>query len=143
MKRILIPTDFSEHSNNSIEYVLEYFKNTKIPCQILLLNTYMVQQTDPSKVILANDDLKKRSLMGLERQRSEALKKNDNPLISIETVSHMGSLNNVIQHLLQKEKIDLVAMDRDNGDRKNLKKVSDILEQRQCPLLITSLGTVS
>lgn len=107
----------------------------QIPCRILLIHTYMVHQTDPELALSDNDSFKERSKAGLEAERLEALKHNKNPHISIETSSHMGSLNNVIQHLLKKEKIDLVAMGKNGG--RHVASVATMLKKLKCPLLIT------
>jgi hypothetical protein len=101
----------------------------------MLLNTYLVQQTDPGQVIKLNDELKNISKAGLEAERLEAVGKITNPHISIETSSHMGSLNYVILQFLQKEKIDMVAMGKNGG--KHVETISTLLKQQHCPLLIT------
>lgn len=136
MKSILIPTDFSPTSKQAIQYVLDLMGETIIPTRILLVNTYMVQHKDPKDIIRINDELKKQSKNGLEKEKEETLKKISNPNISVETVSHMGSLSNVILHLLKSENIDLVAIGKNNG--KLLENVSGILKEQHCPLLIAS-----
>lgn len=94
-----------------------------------------IQQTDPLQVISFNDELKRRSKAGLERQCADAMRRITNKNITVETASHMGSLNNVILQLLRKEGIDLVAMGKDGG--KHVESVSSLLKLQQCPLLIT------
>lgn len=137
MKRVLIPTDFSERSAHTLEYVLELFEQTRAPCRILLLNTYIVQETDPREVIRLNDELKKRSREALAVQKEDALKKIQNTNITVETASHLGSLNNVIHQLLQMGEVDLVAMGKDTG--RHLEQISALLKQHECPILITHL----
>lgn len=136
MKKILIPTDFSPQSKHTIQYVLNLVQDTQVPCHILLLNTYVVQQTDPKQVIQVNDELKRKSKEGLDSALAEARTKIKNPSILIETASHMGSLNNVIMQVLQKEKIDLVAVCKAGG--KHIEKIAATLHQMKCPLLITN-----
>ena len=137
MKRILVTTDFSPHSRHAIEYVLDLMKETASPCQIFLLNTYMVQHKDPDEIIHLNDELRKHSKANLREEKEAVLKKVTNPNIRIEVASHIGSLSNVILQLLQKEKIDLVVMGKSNGQ--HVEKVSNLLKQEKCPLLITFL----
>lgn len=137
MKKILIATDFSRHSRYTVEYVLDLMESTRIPCQICLLNTYIVQHPDPSKLIALNDELKSFSKSGLEKERSEAMKRITNPLVTLEIASHMGSLNNVVLQMVQKDKFDMVAMGKSGGD--NVETISKILRQQKCPLLITYL----
>ena len=38
MKKILLPTDFSDNANNAISYAVQLYKNEK--CNFILLNTY-------------------------------------------------------------------------------------------------------
>lgn len=135
MKKILITTDFSPHSKNTIQYVLDFLQETKIPCELNLLNTYMVLQNDASQVISLNDELKKKSKAGLLKEESEAKSQIKNPLISVHTTSTMGSLKNVIFQMLKKEKYDLVAMGKDGG--KHVETIQGLLKQEKCPLLIT------
>jgi hypothetical protein len=102
MKRILIPTDFSKHARHSIDYVLDLFEETQSPCRIMLLNTYIFQQTDPKQVLIMNDELKLKSKEGLAFQKEELLQRIKNPNITVETISHLGSLHNVVLQLLKK-----------------------------------------
>ena len=135
MKHILIATDFSRHSKYAIQYVLGFLQDTHIPCKITLVNTYMVQHTDPSQVILLNDELKNRSKAGLEQERNDALAKITNPNITIDISSHMGSLNHVILQLLKKTDIDFVAMGKNGG--RHVETISKLLKIQKCPLFIT------
>lgn len=135
MKTILIPTDFSSHARYNLEYVLNLVRDTQVPCKLLLVNTYMVQQTDPREVISLNDELKQISKKGLELEKQHALRLSTNPNIQIETASHMGSLGNVVVQLLRRQKIDLVAMGKNGG--KHVDSIATLLKQHKCPLLIT------
>lgn len=135
MKKILITTDFSAHSRHTVDYIINLFHDTQIPCNILLLNTFKVLQPDPKKVIATNDELKKLSTLGLEVERSEALRKITNPLIKVDIASHMGSLNNVVLQILQNEKVDLVGMGKKKG--RHVEMMSSLLKKYNCPLLIT------
>lgn len=138
MKKILITTDFSAHSRHTVQYILNLFSDTRIPCQVLLLNTFKVLQPDPKKVIETNDELKKLSTTGLEREREEALKIIKNKLITVDIASHMGSLNNVVLQIIQNEKIDLVGMGKKKG--RHVEMMSSMLRKHQCPLLITYMN---
>lgn len=137
MKKILIATDFSRHSKYTIEYILNLLGDTHIAFQICLLNTYMVQHTDPAKVITLNDELKRKSKAGLEMELSEMLKKVNTPHLTFQTASHMGSLNNVVLQMVRNEKFDMVAMGKSSGD--NVETIAKMLKQQKCPLLITYL----
>lgn len=138
MKRVLVPTDFSKHASHTLEYILDLFEETQAPCRILLLNTYIFQQTDPNQVLIINDEMKRKSKEALALQKENALSKIKNPNIIIETISQLGSLNNVVHQLLQKGEVDLVAMGKDTG--RHLEQISSLLKKHQCPILITHLA---
>ncbi len=138
MKRIIIATDFSPHSQKTIEFVMGIVKDTTAPHEILLLNTYMVKETDPLKVIGLNDELKLASRRKLEHERSELQKKMRNPNIKIEIATHMGSLPNVVSQLIKANPVELVAMGKDGG--RNVENVSVVLRQNGCSLLVTYLS---
>lgn len=136
MKNVLITTDFSSDSRYTLEYVLDFLGLTTVPSRILLLNTYVVQLTgDPLQLVSMNDELKKTSKSLLEKEIQWARTYCTNPLITFECASHMGTLNNVILNILRREKIDLVAMGKSNGN--HVENVASLLKQQNCPLLIT------
>lgn len=135
MKRILISTDFSTHSRKAIDCVIDLTKDSVSACEILLLNTFMVSETNPLKVISQNDELKLASRRSLEHERTELMKRITNPNVTVSIASHMGSLPNVISLLIRCNAVDLVAMGKDGG--RNVENVSAVLKQNGCPLLIT------
>ena len=139
MKRILIATDFSPHSRTAIDCVVDIIKDSVSDCEIILLNTYMVKETDPQKVISQNDELKLASKRSLDHEQSELKKKITNPYVSVNVASHMGSLTHVVSQLIRTNTVDLVAMGKDGG--RNIENVSTILRQIGCPLLITYLAS--
>lgn len=136
MKNVLIPTNFSAESRYALEYVLEFLQYAKVPSRILLVNTYIVQlDGDPQELLSLNDALKAKSRAMLREEVAWARAHCSNPLVTIDSTSHMGSLNNVILNLLRREKIDLVAMGKANGN--HVEQVATLLKQQNCPLLIT------
>lgn len=137
MKSILIATDFSKHSKYTIRFILDFMKDTKIPCNIFLLNTFLVLQSNANQVISDNDELKKISKFKLNQEIIEAKNYAANANIIIEAISHMGSLNNVILQLLHKQIFDLVAMGKDEG--KHVETISTLLKEEGCTLLVTYL----
>jgi hypothetical protein len=134
MKRILIPTDFSPRSRENILGVLESHKDTRDVTEIILLNTYIVQQTDPSLVILFNDEMKLQSKSKLESLRLEVLDMNSNPYISLTTASQMGGLKNVIVQFLQRERLAHIAITEEQF--RDLVSIKEILKSKFCSLLI-------
>ena len=132
MKRILVNTDFTEHSKRAILHVLDMIRDTLSPCQVLFLNTFTVHQTDPKQVMALNDERKTRSLAGLAQERKLALELLRNPQVSVEISSHLGSLQNVLANLADTE-TSLVVIAK--GDIKNPDSMNAILKLA-IPLLI-------
>lgn len=134
MKTILVATDFSPHSRDALKGAVDLLRETQEPSKILLLNTYLVDlNQDPSTLIQRNDELKKQSRNNLEIEKSFALENVRNPLINIETLSHMGSLSNVITNLLRVEKYDLVVMAKQGCH--NVEYFEELLKKYNCPFL--------
>ena len=69
MKKILLPTDFSENSLNAIEYASHLFKD--VPCKFYLLNVFKIPY-------LANEELMDQNvaqLADLEEEMYDTSKK--------------------------------------------------------------------
>jgi nucleotide-binding universal stress UspA family protein len=140
MKRVLIPTDFSSDSFNTIDHVLKLLRFSNYSSYILLLNTYLIPSTTyPDKVIEMNDQIKQISEMNLKKELIKAQVLSSNQLISIETSSRMGTLYNVISELTKNEKFDIVAMGKDGG--KHIQKVSETLKRLGGPTLLVGSNT--
>lgn len=134
MKRILIPTDFSNTSLENIQSVLNSLRETSHTTEILLLNTYIVQQTDPSLVIGLLDQMKRESKSNLERIRGQILETLSNPHISVSTASHLGSLKNVIMQFLQKDSFEQLAVTRDQEIE--LRPIRELIRSKSCSVLV-------
>lgn len=132
--KILIPTDFSSASKGLIERVLESHHQTSTITEILLLNTFIVNETDPELVIVANDKLKLESRTSLCLLKSQAEEKNKNPHISIETASHLGSLKNVVQQILKKESFNQMAVTKEQANE--LASIKQFLKEKDCLIVI-------
>ena len=132
MRKILITTDFSPQASQTIEHVLKLLQGSDSAVSVLLLNTYLLPKADPSKVIEMNDELKRRSRDGLAESLQKAEAENSNPLVSIQTASHLGSLFNVVQNLMGQEKYETVSF-CEGGPQ----KVAELITKKKCPVLIT------
>lgn len=136
MRNVLIATNFSPESRYTLEYVLDFLQPSRKESRILLVNTYLLNENSDSKqLVQINDELKKNSKELLDQEVAWAVSHCSNPLVIIESASHMGTLNNVILNLLKRESFDLVAMARGRGN--HMKQVSPLLLEQNCPLLIT------
>lgn len=118
---MLIPTDFSVASRQAIQYAFDLLQDKKEDYRFLLLHTYLIPSAPPHQLISLHDELRKKSLEGLEKERLWAQTLNGDHSVSLETLSSMGSLENVVNHLVDNQKIDCIIMG---------------MERVNCPLLV-------
>ncbi len=114
MKKILLPTDFSDNSFEAIRYALLVYKDVK--CTFYLLHTFNppVYQTEyllgsPGQIGLG-DVLQETSLLKLEqlKKRLEDQYSNTNHTFIIHTA--FNTLLNEITEMTQSENIDMIVM---------------------------------
>ncbi|HUH48203.1 MAG TPA: universal stress protein, partial [Arenibacter sp.] len=114
MRRILLPTDFSDNSFDAIRYALLVFKNLK--CTFHLLHTYMppIYNSEyligsPGQIGLG-DVIQETSKTQLEDLKSRLENQYDNPKHSFIVHTAFNTLLNEVIETIASEKIDLVVM---------------------------------
>ncbi|MBZ9631439.1 universal stress protein [Salegentibacter sp. LM13S] len=114
MKKILLPTDFSENAYNAIAYAIKAFKDEE--CTFYLLNTYTPVLYD-SEYILYNstqpnlaEAYKKNSLSGLRKVERKINRDFKNPKHRFEKISAFNLLIDEMKEQLKSKEIDLVIM---------------------------------
>ena len=114
MKRILLPTDFSDNSFEAIRYALLVFKN--VECTFYLLHTYTpaVYQSEyligsPGQIGLG-DVLKDNSETQLEKLKSKLEDQHKNHKHTIMVRSAFNTLLGEISDMVETENIDLIVM---------------------------------
>lgn len=113
MKRILLPTDFSEISKNAILYALKLFKD--IPCEFFLLNVFRIPYVtneefmgnDVSQLAILEDELHNSSKRGME-ELLDTLPKNKNH--KFYKISDYNLFVNAVQNVVDEKKIELIVM---------------------------------
>ena len=114
MKKILLPTDFSENAMNAITYALKLFTHEE--CTFYILNTYtpIIYQAEYLQLSTAQfgllDTAKDISLKGLATVKESIDKKFINPKHTIKTISVFNNLIPEMESLIERENIDLVIM---------------------------------
>ncbi|WP_121666912.1 universal stress protein [Mesonia aquimarina] len=114
MKKILLPTDFSDNAFNAIEYALQLFE--KEVCTFYLLNIYtpIVYDTEYVGYSSINPGLdeiyKKNSITGLHKTEKKIRESFDNKLHQFKEISSFNILTDEINDLVEKEAIDLIVM---------------------------------
>lgn len=139
MRKVLIPTDFSDGAMNAVSYAFDMFKGMG-DTEFILLNTYDIPRSGLSNIKLKsiNDILKKDSEEGLERCLAKMKKNGDANHVRI--ISKHGMLSDVIEGLLLTEDYNLIVMGTVGAG--GLKKVllgsntSDVVKRIKKPILI-------
>ncbi len=114
MKKLLVPTDFSENSWNAIQYALELFKNE--PCFFYLLNTYTPPIVSSRFMAKASgsDTLEntpqQTSENGLRSLLKRIRKHTNNSKHKFKTISSFSFLAEEIKETIEEKHIDLVVV---------------------------------
>jgi nucleotide-binding universal stress UspA family protein len=114
MKKILLPTDFSENSWNAIEYALKLHKDEV--CTFYLLNTYTPAVYNIEYVLVNPaqfglvDTERNISLSNLEKLHDKIKNTLNNPNHKIEKIAAFNSLIPEIKDQVKEKEIDYIVM---------------------------------
>ncbi|MFK5973322.1 MAG: universal stress protein [Flavobacteriaceae bacterium] len=144
MKRIILPTDFSENAYNSIIYALNLFKETK--CVFYLLHTYTpsIYQSEyvlhsPGQVGLG-DNYQESSLTRLKELQALLKKEFNNPKHRFISHSAFNVLVDEIGEIVTSENADLVIMGTQGAT--GAKEIFlgthtvHVIKKAKCPILV-------
>ncbi len=144
MKRILLPTDFSDNSKGAISYALQLFKEEE--CTFYLLHTYMppVYNTEylvgSPGLIGLGDVMQETSLTQLEKLKSELEQEYDNLKHSFVVHTAFNTLLGEVEECIEAEKIDLVVMGTKGatGAKEILfgTNTVHVIKRAQCPVIV-------
>ncbi|MCF4100230.1 universal stress protein [Gillisia sp. M10.2A] len=144
MKNILLPTDFSETSNNAIEYALKFFKDET--CTFHLLSIYKVweyttdnlMQASPDNSLyesLLSESKKKLAVLAEELEKRSITRK-----FKFNTITDYDVFTDAINQVIELKNIDLIVMGSDGatGAVEILfgSHVLRVSRKVDCPLLI-------
>ncbi|WP_373518010.1 universal stress protein [Pricia sp.] len=143
MKKILLPTDFSDNAYNALRYAVELYKDDD--CTFFLLNTYTppIHQTEyildtPAQLGLG-DIYRTRSLENLEALKKRATDEFKNPRHVFNTRSAFNTLTEEILETVGNEQIDLIVMGTKGakGAQEILfgTNTVDVIEKANCPVI--------
>ncbi|MBQ4820948.1 universal stress protein [Aquimarina sp. MMG016] len=114
MKKILIPTDFSDNAWNTILYAMELYAN--IPCDFYILNTYditpvkLVTTVSSQRVGHLYETVKIESEQGLKMILDDISNSNTSLDHSFKTISKSGSLSKVLRKMTKKDHYDSIVI---------------------------------
>jgi|SRR5690554_60438 len=143
MRKILIPTDFSENSLNAIKYATELFKHG--PSEIYLLYAYSdeVYEAKNRFADVIFDDLKaqaqQKAEQALEKLKKQVFEHSPNPKHAIHTIAEFGLLVDSVNDWVEKENIDVVVMGTkgETADKKITfgSNTLQVIKYVKCPVL--------
>lgn len=148
MRKILIPTDFSENSMNAIRYASELFKYER--CEFFLMHAYADEVYDHEMVVSREilnefkDSIHKTSDQELAKMVKEVKNLSPNPRHEFNTLSIFGTLVDEANDIVDLENIDILVMGtRGKTDDRKLTFGSNtlqVLKYVKCPVLSIPAG---
>jgi len=140
MKKILVPTDFSNAAKNALEYAIGIAKTFQ--SEIILLNAYSMPHSGSTVMIDVSDVLKGDSVQKLKEEVDRTKDIIDG--VSIHTASYNGATANTIANVANNEKVDLIIMGTTGAT--GLKEVfmgsntADLIKQTAIPIIAVPNG---
>jgi len=148
MRKIIVPTDFSDNAYNALQYACHLFKYDK--CRIYLLHAYADEVYEETKkegrsilegIKLAKAGETERKLGEVARSIREY---SPNPRHHFETVAAFGTITDAINEQVNDEDMDIVVMGtRGAANRRGTSFGSNtlqVLKYVQCPVLAIPSG---
>ncbi len=114
MKRILIPTDFSDNAWNTILYAMELYKD--ISCEFHILNTHelkpiqLLTTQSSQKVGRLYDIIKEDSLEGLKMILDDISNATPDPAHVFKTISKSGKFIKIMEEVVENDHFDLIII---------------------------------
>lgn len=145
MKRILVPTDFSNNAYSALFYATRLFQNQ--PCQFYILNTFEVNtplltgRIDTSKGDDLYQELSARSSDSLATTFHSIVRDSEDFKHTFETISISKGLTETINKTIKNKNIDLVVMGTKGVTNATTlfmgsNTVKVIQQTKKCPVLI-------
>ncbi len=114
MKKVLIPTDFSDNAWDALTYAIRLFDD--IPCRFYILNTYQISTSRTTNTMHKERDTHMYRM--LKETSEKELKKIENYLNNnllndkheYKIISKTGALLTIIKQLISDENIDMIVM---------------------------------
>lgn len=143
MRKILIPTDFSENSMNAIRYATELFKYERSEIYLLHAFSDSVYEAKARLVDEIFEELKQKALQkakdNLEEKRKQILSFSPNPKHNLHTIAEFGLLVDSVNDWVEKENIDVVVMGTkgETADKKITfgSNTLQVIKYVKCPVL--------
>ncbi|GER60049.1 hypothetical protein ULMA_21570 [Patiriisocius marinus] len=148
MRKILIPTDFSETSMNAIEYALELFKYDK--CEFIIMNAFADEVYNNTMEMDREffEEFKEKYRTSVENQLQKEvaimLKRTSNPRHAYNFEARFGSIVDEANQIVERDNIDIVVMGtKGKTQDKDITFGSitlQVIKYVKCPVLAVPVG---
>lgn len=136
MKRILIPTDFSDNAQKAAEYAIRLFVDE---AELILIHTYQIPHSGANVLISVQDILEKdaKKMLKDEEERLIGIFPQARPKLSIE--ARLGEPQEVLRRMIEEDMADLIVMGTQGAS--GLKGIlvgsvaSSVLERVNAPII--------
>ena len=143
MRKVVLPTDFSESAWNALHYAMELFKYDITEWYLMHAFADEVYENNAINVRAKFDELKAQVQAVTEKQLEEWADKIKhvaaNPKHSVKTIAAFGSLVDAVNDLVEDENIDLVVMGTQGATgKKELTfgtQTLQVIKYVKCPVL--------
>ncbi len=144
MKKVILPTDFSDNAYNAIKYALELFKGVETTFYLLHTYTPPVFQVEnlfykPSDDGLV-DSYQRRAIEKLKEVQQRVQKEFDSPEHTFELRGVFNTLPEEVHYMAIREKADLVIMGTQGatGAKEILfgTNTTQVIRRTSCPLIV-------
>ena len=143
MRKVVVPTDFSENAFNALKYACQIFKYER--SDIYILHAYADEVYQQDQIVKRSflEELKEvtyaKSQKALKETQAEIQEYAPNPRHNFRTISAFGTLTDEINDLVNTENMDIVVMGTrgETNDREITfgSNTLQVLKYVQCPVL--------
>lgn len=146
MKKILIPTDFSDKARKALDYALAWFSDISVDFYILHVSPPKKDESfyDETYVLTQKPEPSTSVLRRLKKEIEYCEKRSLNPGHRFIPVSHERSLIGAMRYLVYEEKIDFIFMSTRGGSKTHREgvgsKTYEVISKVKCPIFIIPEG---
>ncbi|KZS39999.1 universal stress protein [Aquimarina aggregata] len=143
MRKIVIPTDFSENAMNALQYAVALFKYER--CDFFILHAYADEVYDHNRLVSPDvfEEVKESVGQNSDKELAKVLTRlhqiSPNPKHNYQTMSVFGTLIDEVNSIVEHENIDILIMGtRGKTNDRNLTFGSNtlqVLKYVKCPVL--------
>lgn len=148
MRKIIIPTDFSETAMNAIRYAMELFKYEK--SEFIVMNAFADEVYENTKGMnrVFFEEYKQKAEEATERALikvvAEMLTISSNPKHNYNYVASFGSLVDEVNDLIDKHNVDVVVMGtKGKSNREDItfgSQTLQVIKYVKCPVIAVPVG---